>query len=590
MKKDSIRILFIVATLLVGVACGEKIDGPDDNGSGASGGKVSSLNGTAILESSNMIGIVKDNTGKPIAGVPVSDGYSFVTTDDNGVYQMTSSRYARKAYITIPAGYEVPLHADTHLPNFYSPGTIVRSKQNRWDFTLTPLSKPEDKITLVMISDPQCQTSAQVSRYMDETIPNIQSVLGGMKDQYPNPYAFTLGDIIFDSTNLWPEMKRSMSNVRYGDNYLPFFQCIGNHDHTATTASDFDATAKFFENFGPTDYSINRGNVHIIVMDDIICSSVKTNSSPDKATWVYDGGFTAAQWKWLQEDLDLVSDKSQKMVVLCLHIPFRAGSSSGGSNVNKTGSYYSEVLGALKQFKEAHIMIGHTHYPQNWIHSSYRAKGGLPIYEHVHGASCGAWWACNSNTDGCPNGYGLYEVDTKNATMIDWTAKYTKTDFSYQMRVYNGNDTYTGTKGYVYNWITTTNGGPGTYNVGGSANLFAKGNAAFKNAFVVALWNDDEANWKVDYYKDGVKAGEFKRIPNGGSCDVCVTSYFFNELNKNTDSWTKSTASHYWYFVPESGDPASEKNWEVRATQTIPSSGKQHTYVCSAFTSDYSAF
>lgn len=590
MMKQSVNLLLIAAALLTGAAC-NPVD-PDDNHNGGNKDNVrlSELNGTRISEDANMIGIVKDPSGKPIAGVPVTDGYTYVVTDDNGVYQIVGSRYARKAYLSVPSGYEIPLDENTHLPAFFSPGTIKRDNQNRYDFTLTPQSTPEDKFTLVMIGDPQCQNDSQVQRYMTESVPNMQSTLATFASKYPNPYGITLGDIAYDNTSMWAPMKNSMSNIRVGNRYLPFFQCIGNHDHNSQTSTDFDATASFFETFGPTDYSFNRGNIHIIVMDDVLGTTTSTNSSPNKATWNYNGGFTTYQWKWLQADLELVPDKSEKCVVLCCHIPFRSGAASGGASVNKTDAYYSEVLTALKAFKEAHIMIGHTHYPQNYLHNSYRTKNGLPIYEHIHGAACGAWWSSNLNTNGQPNGYSLYECDAKNGTITNWVAKSTKDDFSFQMRVYDGDQIYTGTKGYRYAWTTTSSGGAGALNVGGSSNIFAKGNQVFKNAFVAAVWNDDASNWKVELYQNGAKVGDFKRLGDGGSCDVCVCSFFFNELNKNTTSWTTSTASHYWYYVPASGSPSSEKNWEVVATQTIPASKETNVYRCSAFTVDYGGF
>lgn len=587
MRSKRLFILF-AATLLVGVAC-NRIDTNDPDGEKEGEDKViTELNGTTILSESNIIGQVTDNTGKPLEGIPVTDGYKYTLTDKNGVYQMASHRQARKAYLSIPAGYEIPLDPETHLPAFYSPGIIVRAKQNRCDFKLTPLSQPEDKITLVMIGDPQCQTESEVQRYKDETIPSIQSALTG-SSKYVNPYAFTLGDITHDSSILWPDMVSSMSNVKYGSKYLPFFQTIGNHDHYAKAPDDYSATENFLKYFGPTDYSINRGNVHIIMMDNVVCKTQKTNSSPDKGTWEYDAGFTTGQWKWLQQDLELVKDKNKKMVVLCLHIPFRAGSASGGSNVNKNG-YYDEVLKALKEFKEAHIMIGHTHYPMNWIHNTYRTKSGLPVYEHIHGAACGGWWSCDSNVNGAPNGYSLYEVDAVNATMINWVAKGTKNDYNFQMRVYDGNAEYTGSKGYQYKWTTTSNNGAGAFNVGGTSNIFAKGNSLFKDAFVAAIWNDDSVNWKVELWQDGAKVGDFKRVAEGSSTDVCVCSFFFNELGKNTSTWATSTASHYWYFVPESKDPSSEKNWEVRAFQTIPSSKIVNEYKCTTFTTNYAGF
>ena len=104
------------------------------------------------------------------------------------------------------------------------------------------------------------------------------------------------------------------------------------------------------------------------------------------------------------------------------------------------------------------------------------------------------------------------------------------------------------------------------------------------------VFNDDDRYWKLEMYQDGVKIGDFKKLSNGSCCNICLTSYFFNELGKNTDTWVNKTASHYWYFVPSSKKPSEEKNWEVRATQTIPTSGHENIYGCTTFTTDYSQF
>lgn len=111
-------------------------------------------------------------------------------------------------------------------------------------------------------------------------------------------------------------------------------------------------------------------------MDNVVCTT--TNGS----TWDYAAGYSQQQYNWLKADLDLVDNKADKVVFLCCHIPFRGGGNDpSGSNVNKD-KYYAEVLELLTQFNEAHIMIGHTHYPENYVHSKYTCKNNKPIYEH----------------------------------------------------------------------------------------------------------------------------------------------------------------------------------------------------------------
>lgn len=581
MKSRSIlRLVALAAIALAGYACEPKPEGPDKP-SGGEEEKVDVINGTTIAEGMNVCGLISDTSGQGIPDVPVTDGYNYVVTDANGVYQMNASRYCRVVYMSVPAAYKIPLDNNAHLPAIYKTRDKAKAIQ-RIDFKLEP-QELEKKFTLVMIGDPQCRNTSEVSRYTQETVPSMMATLNDAhaSGKYPNAYGVTLGDIVFDSTNMWGNMRQSMSNLKLQDGgWFPIFQCIGNHDHNSLTQnSDFDATEEFFKYFGPTDYSFNRGEAHIIVMDDIQCTNVKKNSSPNGYTWEYKGGITQTQLNWLKQDLSYVADKGKKMVVLCMHIPMRAGATDG-SGFNKS-AFYTDVLDLLRQFGEAHIMIGHTHYSQNYIHESYVCKNGQPIYEHIHGAACGAWWCCDSNVTGQPNGYSVYEVEGN--SIVNWIDIGSNRTADYQLRVYDGNQIYSGSQGYTYQWCKTSN-------IGGTANITATGSTKLKNAFVAEVFNDDDKNWKVEMWQNGVKIGDFQKLANGSCCNVCLSSYFFNELGKNTTSWANKTASHYWYFVPKSGNPSAEKDWEVKAIQTIPMSGKVNNYYCSSLTIDYSAF
>lgn len=100
-----------------------------------------------------------------------------------------------------------------------------------------------------------------MTRWSNETIPDIKSTLTSAQanGKWQNAYAVTLGDITFDNTVQWDKMKKSMSNVQVGANYLPIFNCMGNHDHDAKQANTYTAQTNFIERFGPADYSFNRG-------------------------------------------------------------------------------------------------------------------------------------------------------------------------------------------------------------------------------------------------------------------------------------------------------------------------------------------
>ena len=289
----------MAATLML--ACSNDKSGGHDGDEGVE----TEVNGTQLDGNTTLYGLVTDTSGNPVPGVVVSDGYGCVTTDANGVYQMERYKKARFVHYSTPAGYAVNTSADNY-PLFYSE-IVHKNIADRHDFVLTPLPAPESDFTLVCIADPQCATTAEISRYVNETIPDVETTVDGYKAKGTPVYGITLGDIVFDTPDLWSNMKESMANRN-----LPIFQTIGNHDHLQTETSDDNAAANFETQFGPRNYSFNRGDVHIVSMDNVLYEGKKK----------YKGG---KQLEWLRQDLSHV-DKD-KLVIFCAHIPFRGGTS-----------------------------------------------------------------------------------------------------------------------------------------------------------------------------------------------------------------------------------------------------------------------
>ena len=533
------------------------------------------INGSEILEVNDLAGLIQDKTtGKGIPGVIVTDGYNCTKTDENGVYQFKSNALTRFIYYTTPADYKVEAPTSPSLPVFYK-AVKPNGELLHTDFTLEKLSGgKETNWTFIGIGDPQCATSSNASRYNSETIPDIKKTTAGKS----SVYAMTLGDIVFDSTDMWPTMRASMSAVHNGTSYIIFFQTIGNHDHDSlqpdtsdNQMDDYNATSTFGKFYGPVNYSFDRGDVHVVSMDDIMVTEQKSSSKSNGKTWSYSGGFTQAQIDWLKQDIALVDNKAEKMIFICCHIPFR----------NSSANHYPDVLKLMDEFKEAHLMIGHTHYTQNYIYTNtHKGKGGLPLYEHIHGSACGAWWTkeCSSTVSGEPSGYTVYDIE--GAHIKDWFFKGTNKDKDFQLRVFDGNEIYY-SSGYPINWYTASQK-VGTYS------FVVKGNSALKNCFVAQVFNDDDSNWSVALYKKstGAKIGEFKRLANGTCSNAAMSAHYYNKKGKTSDSYRSWTASHYWYYKPASGNPATESDWEVVATQTIPGGKVSHTYKCSTLTAE----
>lgn len=405
-------------------------------------------------------GVVRNTDGKAVSGVTVTDGYNCVQTDAKGRYKLATHRDAYYVYYSIPSAYKVNMK-DGH-PDFY---TKLNKGVKKYNFTLEPNGVEEKNFRLVMVADPQAQCAFHVKRFERETVPDMKAYV----DSQSLPcYGVTLGDIVYNdgkhnASEFMPRMRQAMA---YENSHIPFFHTMGNHDYTYPpvvadeNSSTFNiAYQRLFESvMGPVNYSWNRGDVHIVSLRNMQYRSATSGSK-------YDNGLTAEQYEWLKQDLAAVS--RDKLVILCVHIGL----------YNRMNPYLEEVRCLLDEFKEAHIMVGHTHFMNHAVNK----KG---IFEHVHAAASGAfWWSC-VNGDGVPNGYTIYDVE--GAHLKNWQYKSVGHDISYQIRMYRGDAEFGGefeTFRFPYSHDTVL------------ANVFMS-----------------DKSWKVQLFEDGVLTGDMELI------------------------------------------------------------------------------
>ncbi|MBL1410173.1 calcineurin-like phosphoesterase C-terminal domain-containing protein [Sphingobacterium faecale] len=462
---------------------------------------------TELNGSTTLYGLIVDQNNKPVENMVVSDGFSTAKTDANGVYQLERHKKAKFVFYVSSADVAINVDEDNY-PMFYQK-LVLKDKVIRHDFKVVK-TDVEDKFTLFAIADPQCRNMSEVARFKNETMADIKTNIS----RYTNVIGLTLGDIVFDAPELLSEMKGAMSNQG-----IPFFQTIGNHDHLQTASSEDKSEEGFRNTFGPTYYSFDRANVHIVVVDNVIYEGKQS----------YRGGLTESHWKWLQSDLSHVS--KDKMILFVCHIPFR-----NGSAVNHV-DYYNEILDLLSTFKEAHILNGHTHYQTNYLHK----RNGKTIYEHVHGTACGAWWNSTICADGTPNGYAVYEIEGN--SMKNWKYKSTNYPDNFQLRVYDASQAFGPTNKYNYIFADS-----------GNLNLSGDG-------WVVAnVWNADD-NWKIELFQNGVKVQDMTKKT---SRDLWATYYHLETLGKTKGSDFDKSLNHF--YVGKLNSPAGISNFEVRAT------------------------
>lgn len=477
-----------------------------------------------LEEGMDWCGVVIDTDGNPIAGVTVSDGYNCTITGDDGIYQLKKgSEFASRVNVSIPSEYEIPI--EDGLPCFWK---SVEKGKSRYDFVLKKLAVSENEFYLFTLADPQCQNNDRHTlRFSSETVPDLKATAERYGSQAP-VYAITLGDIGYNTSSkeynignaIFANIKRAMHVDKTS---VPIFQVMGNHDNNLIAENtsysiekDIEMEKYFAKFFGPVNYSFNRGNAHIIAMDDILCTNPESS---------YQCGFRDDQVEWLRQDLENVP--KDKMIILCVHIPFYY--SSSGKNV-KT------VLGMLSAFAECHVMSGHTHRS---INTPSTCNSG--IYEHTHGAVCGAWWWSTVNTDGTPNGYGIYKVEGSHVAW--WKYKGVGLEEDNQIRMYRGNTAFMTGQAKTYYFAKTT-----------ASDLWAN------------IWNWD-SSWKVDVYEDGVKTGSMSRYTNdndstGDARDAWAVGYHVGVTGRSTGSYDKKNVKHLLYYSLK--DPLAEV--EIRAT------------------------
>jgi len=476
-----VRNLFLIFLI---VGCSKDNGSTPDNGKGKD--KEPDLPRVQLVNGNNVYGYVLDEANNPIADVVVSDGFSVVKTDDKGVYQLKKNDNAKFVYYSTPAEYEISVEASNRkIPLFYR--TLTTANPQQHNFTLKKKASIDKNFVLFGLGDPQVTDDSQVNRFINETLEDIKAELTGISQPV---YGIALGDIVNDKDNLLNTMK-----TRMGSTSMPVFSTIGNHDKFPSGSLK---TNDLFEKvYGPTNYSFNIGDVHFVCLDNVVFADNASN---------YALGISPAQITWLEKDLSYVS--KDKMLIVYYHIPVR------GTNF----STKTQFLNLIKDFKEVHLLCGHTHYAENYIHS----VSGKQIYEHVHGATCGAWWRSNINGDGTPNGYMIFNIE--GTTIKDWIYKPTKLSRDFQFRLHWGNMDF-----------------------GGSYGLFSYGQP--NNTLVANIWNADPA-WKAEVFMNGQKLGDMTLKTSAPlNQDAWSKGYHIGVLNRSADSYSPATKHLYTYQV-----------------------------------------
>jgi hypothetical protein len=356
-----------------------------------------------------------DRSEKGIANVAVTNGKEVVLTNQKGYYELPVNNDQIIAVIK-PAGYQVQVNKD-NLPQFFynhkpqgSPAlkykgvTPTGKLPKSIDFLLTPVKEVQD-FTALIFGDPQPYTLEEVGFFDKGVVKEVE----GIKDV---AFGLSMGDLVGNDPDLFNPYIKAMQKIG-----IPWYNLLGNHDINFDATEDKLADESFEAHFGPTDYAFNYGNVHFIVLDDILYPDPRGGKS-------YWGGLRKDQLEFVKNDLKHVP--KDKLIVLAFHIPM---------NEAGTDQYFREedrieLFNLLADFPNTLSLSAHTHNQKQVYFTKKDGWKQDKAHHHYNvGTTSGNWYSgeldeqgvpISTMSDGTPKGYAFinfkgnqYDVDYK---------------------------------------------------------------------------------------------------------------------------------------------------------------------------------
>lgn len=510
------------------------------------------INGTIISEKSTHYGLVTDaSTGEGLSGVPVTDGYGYTMTDENGVYQFVANELCRAVYLSIPAEYEIPVSDVDGEPAFWKTG------EGRNDFVLTQREKDWNEFSILAISDVHFYTRETQFEQLEQK-PYVEKVLPDINDyisSHNNIIAINTGDNISNWTKSMSVARDEFAKIKKGGVTVPMFNAIGNHDFSndPNCNSTYECSQDYFNVFGPTEYSLNIGKAHIVFLNNIIYTGHQEGGYGQSMLCEY--GVTDEVYAWLEADLNAVADKHDKILIMCMHAPI----------FNNQFQNYVKIRELLKTFGESHIISGHNHNNVRREYSnSWNGLAGKTSEEH-NLLPLSSYWLNDYANDGAPNGYHLFTI-SGNHMSGQYFKAIGKSENDSQFRIYDGSEVYhepiydttyglyDAEDGKLYfDWTTTFDEGE----------IFDA-----SKCFIVRVF--DAGTRALDcnvYFVQDDSRHTMTRVAN-----VHRDQWWFSEMwfygwqnDKFPSVYHKGCPSqNYWYYEVPSGIPSSEKNWKVK--------------------------
>ncbi len=439
---------------------------------------------------------------EPVQGAQVSDGVNVTRTDENGWYYLASAKECGHVFVCNPKGYKYLRKAK--YPEFYKTVDTERpSAVEQADFELER-DEATDHTILFLADIQMCGRNEDIRQYEEHAVGDINTSISNARKQGKDVYVITLGDQSYNT--YWHSYNIGIPEIHESMNLLDpdaIFNCMGNHDNNPRIAGDWAASADYREQWGPTYYSFNIGEIHYVVLDNIEFTNAECKNT-------FECNITTSVIKWLRKDLANVSKDTP--IVVCMHAPLFYRPQCSKPNVPDPTKYRynygSQFYNSVKGFKDVRVFTGHAH-------TNYTVSY-LNMTEYNVGAIGGnLWWTgyfVNGNsvcTDGSPGGYRVLDTSGKE---LKTYYKCIGFDNGYQFRCYDLNNCHITASRFAPSYKNPADIDTWLANGYGfdSSDYNSDGTPKIPNRVLINVFAYD-TNWKVEVLEDG-KPLEVSRI------------------------------------------------------------------------------
>lgn len=377
---------------------------------------------TFSTEKVNIVqGVVFDDTNlngkfdakeKGVEGVLVSNGESWVKTDQNGKYEIALLNDMNLTIVQ-PSGWRVPTN-ERMVPQFfhvYKENGLSKNLRfgglpdagkipSNVNFPISNTGAAANEFTCAVFGDPQTYSNEQVGYFRDGV---INEILNSRLDK--TSCMIHLGDVVGDDLGL---LNRLLEVAAVTE--LPQWLVIGNHDIDFDVIANDDKADSWRSMYGPNYYAFEMGNVLFVALDNIVypCGVEDVANGRENCEEgnrpVYNGRVTSKQIKWLKELVE--NTPKDRLIVTNNHIPFVSfvDSKSGQHQTDNANEIYEILEG-----RPALSLSGHTHTTEN--HAPGQTFEGweentgakvIPFRHIIAGAASGAWYQGDFSVDGVP--------------------------------------------------------------------------------------------------------------------------------------------------------------------------------------------